>query len=74
MEWSNRRLYDRGKPAPNGRYDPNPHIAYLGAPVGRSGTESASIAGTIYRNVAREPAAAGIARQRPLGGAAVAVP
>ncbi|MBE3072396.1 MAG: hypothetical protein IMZ67_05420, partial [Acidobacteria bacterium] len=32
-------------------YRPSPHYAYLGAPVGRSGTESASIAGTIYRNV-----------------------
>ena len=44
-------FYDYGKPSPNGRYAPNPHYAYLGAPVGRSGTESASIAGTIYRNV-----------------------
>ena len=44
-------LYDYGMPAPRGEYDPNPHVAYLGAPVGRSGTESASIAGTIYRNV-----------------------
>ena len=35
----------------SGAYAPNPHYAYLGAPVGRSGTESASIAGTIYRNV-----------------------
>ncbi len=34
-----------------GSYAPNPHLAYLGAPTGRSGTESASIAGTIYRNV-----------------------
>ena len=32
-------------------YAPSPHYAYLGAPMGRSGTESASIAGTIYRNV-----------------------
>lgn len=44
-------LYDYGMPAPRGIYDPNPHVAYLGAPVGRSGTESASIPGTIYRNV-----------------------
>ena len=36
---------------PRGTYAPNPHYAYLGAPVGRSGNESASIAGTIYRNV-----------------------
>jgi hypothetical protein len=34
-----------------GSYAPNPQYAYLGAPVGRSGTEAASIAGTIYRNV-----------------------
>ena len=44
-------LYDYGLPTPNGTYAPNPHYAYLGAPVGRSGTESASIAGTVYRNV-----------------------
>jgi len=44
-------LYNIGKPAPDGTYNPNPHIAYLGAPVGRSGSESASIAGTVYRNV-----------------------
>jgi hypothetical protein len=44
-------LYDFGLASPRGRYDPPQHYAYLGAPVGRSGTESASIAGTIYRNV-----------------------
>jgi hypothetical protein len=44
-------LYDRGMAAPDGRYDPDPHMAYLGAPVGRSGNEAASIPGTIYRNV-----------------------
>ena len=66
-------LYDYGLSAPRGRYNPNPHIAYLGAPVDRSGAASASIAGTIYRNVwLGAPAAAGIARQRPLGSAAVA--
>ena len=32
-------------------YNPTPHYAYLGAPLGRSGNESASIPGTIYRNV-----------------------
>ncbi|MEN3338709.1 MAG: hypothetical protein V7647_2385 [Acidobacteriota bacterium] len=44
-------LYDYGLPTPRGSYAPNPHYAYLGAPVGRSGGEAASIAGTIYRNV-----------------------
>src|SRR5262249_43042484 len=43
-------LYDFGM-STRGTYAPNPHYAYLGAPVGRSGTESASIGGTIYRNV-----------------------
>jgi hypothetical protein len=30
---------------------PEPALCLSGAPVGRSGGESASIAGTIYRNV-----------------------
>lgn len=44
-------LYDYGIPTPRGSYAPSPHYAYLGTPVGRSGTESATIPGTIYRNV-----------------------
>jgi hypothetical protein len=44
-------LYNVGVPSPNGTYDPSPHYAYLGAPIGRSGGESASIPDTIYRNV-----------------------
>ena len=44
-------FYDFGMSSPRGAYAPNPHYAYLGAPVGRSGAEAASIAGTIYRNV-----------------------
>jgi len=44
-------LYDFGMPTPRGAYRPTPHVAYLGAPLGRSGNESASIVGTIYRNV-----------------------
>ena len=44
-------LYNVGVRSPNGRYAPNPHYAYLGAPVDRSGAESASIPGAIYRNV-----------------------
>ena len=45
------QIYNIGVRSPNGTYAPNPHYAYLGAPTGRSGNESASIAGTIYRNV-----------------------
>ena len=44
-------LYDFGMPATDGIYNPPSHVAYLGAPVGRSGSEAASIPGTIYRNV-----------------------
>lgn len=46
-----RTIYDHGVPTPNGTYSPAPHYAYLGAPVGRSGDESVSIPGAIYRNV-----------------------
>jgi hypothetical protein len=44
-------LYNVGLSSPRGSYAPNPHYAYLGAPVGRSGGEAASIPGAIYRNV-----------------------
>lgn len=44
-------MYNYGLPTPRGTYSPNPHYVYLGTPVGRSGTESATIPGTIYRNV-----------------------
>ncbi len=44
-------IYNVGMLSLKGTYAPNPHYAYLGAPVGRSGAESASIAGAIYRNV-----------------------
>jgi len=46
-----RTIYNVGVPSPNGTYAPAPHYAYLGAPVGRSGAESASIVGATYRNV-----------------------
>lgn len=44
-------IYNIGMPSLKGTYSPSPMYAYLGAPVGRSGAESASIGGTIYRNV-----------------------
>ena len=44
-------LYDFGMNAPNGSYNPNPHVAFIGTPVGRSGGEAATIPGSIYRNV-----------------------
>ncbi len=45
------QLYNVGLTSPKGSYAPNPHYCYLGAPVGRSGSEAASIPGTTYRNV-----------------------
>jgi len=44
-------LYNVGVKSTRGVYAPNPMYAYLGTPTGRSGAESASIPGTIYRNV-----------------------
>jgi hypothetical protein len=44
-------LYNIGVKSTKGTYTPSPHYAYLGAPIGRSGGESASIAGVTYRNV-----------------------
>ncbi|MQA30326.1 MAG: hypothetical protein GEU82_10880 [Luteitalea sp.] len=46
-----RVIYDHGVRSPNGTYAPRPHYAFIGTPTGRSGAESASIPGTIYRNV-----------------------
>jgi hypothetical protein len=44
-------MYDYGVTDETVLYNPNPHYVYLGTPTGRSGDESASIPGTIYRNV-----------------------
>ena len=44
-------FYNVGLKSSKGAYAPNPMYAYLGAPTGRSGSEAASIPGTIYRNV-----------------------
>jgi hypothetical protein len=46
-----RTIYDYGVSSPDGTYAPSPHYAFIGVPAGRSGTESASIPGTTYRNV-----------------------
>lgn len=46
-----RLIYDITRNSNNGSYSPNPHYAFIGTPSGRSGAESASIPGTIYRNV-----------------------
>jgi len=44
-------IYDYGKDWKGRPYDPNPHVIYVGAPVGRSGSNAASIENTIYRQI-----------------------
>lgn len=46
-----RTIYDIQRNSANGSYNPTQHYAFIGTPIGRSGAESASIPGTIYRNV-----------------------
>jgi hypothetical protein len=46
-----RNIYEVAVPARLGTYNPTPHWAYLGAPPGRSGAESATVPGTIFRKV-----------------------
>ena len=46
-----RTLYDMGKNWKGRPYDPNPHVVYVGAPVGRSGPDGASVQGAIIRQV-----------------------
>ena len=53
-------IYSKGKHY-EGVYDPNPHHAYIGAPIGRSGVTAASVPGMIVRNVWISP------RPRPAG-------
>jgi hypothetical protein len=44
------RIYELGKPHA-GTYDPTPHIAFLGSPIGRGGAGDASVVGATWRNV-----------------------
>ena len=46
-----RTVYDFGKRWKGRQYDPNPHVIFVGAPIGRSGSAAASIENTIYRNI-----------------------
>jgi hypothetical protein len=43
-------MYNFGKNY-QGAYDPDPHYAFIGAPVGRSGTPGATVPGMIVRHV-----------------------
>jgi hypothetical protein len=47
---SGKEIYRMGKPY-RGLYDPNPHYAFAGAPIGRSGVEAATVPGMIVRHL-----------------------
>jgi hypothetical protein len=44
-------IYDKGKHWEGRGYEPSPHVLYLGAPVGRSGVDGASVDGVIIRQM-----------------------
>ena len=44
------RIYAFGKPLA-ATYAPNPHVCYLGSPIGRAGANDASVVGATWRNV-----------------------
>ena len=46
-----RTVYNLGKNFKGTAYDPNPHVLYLGSPVGRSGEDGASVDRAIIRQV-----------------------
>lgn len=46
-----KNIYEVAVGARLGVYNPMPHFAYLGTPPGRSGAESATVPGTIFRKV-----------------------
>jgi hypothetical protein len=46
-----RVIYSKGKPFKGRAYDPNPHVIYLGSPVGRSGESGASVDHVTIRQV-----------------------
>jgi len=45
-----RTVYDRSDTY-GGTYRPSPHVAYVGAPPGRAGINTASVPGAIVRDV-----------------------
>jgi len=46
-----RLIYNQGKNFKGRAYDPNPHVIYIGAPVGRSGESGASVDHATIRQV-----------------------
>jgi len=46
-----RLIYDKSKAFDGRAYDPNPHVVYLGSPIGRTGVDGASVDRAIIRQV-----------------------
>jgi hypothetical protein len=65
------RIYELGK-RHAGTYDPTPHVAFLGSPIGRGGVGDASVVGATWRNVYL--GAAGRPRPTSLGTALIEDP
>jgi hypothetical protein len=49
--FNGRQIYAKGKDWEGRGYEPKPHVLYLGAPVGRSGPDGASVQGVTIRQV-----------------------
>lgn len=65
------RIYEFGK-GYSGTYDPTPHVAFVGSPIGRGGPNDASVVGATWRNVYL--GAAGRPRPASLGTALIENP
>jgi len=48
-------IYSQTKSLGGRTYQPNPHILYLGAPIGRGGSLDATLPGGVYKNVYAGP-------------------
>jgi hypothetical protein len=48
---SGKNVYDYGKDWKGRPYDPNPHVIFVGVPVGRSGSDAATVENTVYRQI-----------------------
>lgn len=61
---SGESIYSKGKHY-DGAYDPNPHFAFIGSPIGRSGPTAATVPGMIVRHVwiSANPRPAGLPSQ-----------
>jgi hypothetical protein len=45
------KVYEKGKHFVGRAYDPIPHVIYIGAPIGRTGEDGASVEGAVIRQV-----------------------